>query len=467
MTTTTTQGTGFEQLRTSVQAELLARIPDHIERLQWSRRQIEAAQLEGLRVLLAQAVESSPFHSRRLAGVDPSRFELADLASLPVMTKAEMMESLDEVFTDRRLHRGLIEQALAATDAEPVPIFGEYTALASGGVSGQRGLFVFSREGFVNLFLSQLRAQLARMQAMGGAPPGGLTIVLLAAASAVHGSASLSAWTAGGPMALRVILVPVTLALPEIVERLNALQPQVLGGYPSIVARLAPEQRAGRLRITPRSVTCAGETLTPEFRTAIADAFGVPTSDIFTSTEGLFGAAGPDDEVLVFNSDLCIAELVDQENRPVPAGVPSAKVLVTNLYNLTQPLIRYELTDTFVRQPATIEHGHLRAKVRGRSDQMLHYEGVDIHPLVVRSVMLKSPETLDYQVRQTPRGIDVDALAVVPVDRDRLADHLVEALAGAGLDDPVVTVRIVDQLERHPETGKIRRFVPLPAMAES
>src|SRR5262245_32151358 len=216
MTTTTTQGTGFEQLRTSVQAELLARIPDHIERLQWSRRQIEAAQLEGLRVLLAQAVEGSPFHSRRLGGVDPSRFELADLASLPVMTKAEMMESLDEVFTDRRLHRGLIEQALAATDAEPVPIFGVYTALASGGVSGQRGLFVFSREGFVNLFLSQLRAQLARMQAMGGAPPGGLTIVLLAAASAVHGSASLGAWTAGGPMALRVILVPVTLALPEI-----------------------------------------------------------------------------------------------------------------------------------------------------------------------------------------------------------------------------------------------------------
>ena len=97
---------------------------------------------------------------------------------------------------------------------------------------------------------------------------------------------------------------------------------------------------------------------------------------------------------------------------------------------------------------------------------MLHYEGVDIHPHVVRSAMVKSPETLDYRVRQTPLGIDVDALAVVPVDRDRLADHLVEALAGAGLKDPVVTVRIVDHLERLPETGKIRRFVPLPALAQ-
>lgn len=53
-----------------------------------------------------------------------------------------MMESLDDVFTDIRLNRGLVEQALAATATEPVPILGRYTALASGGVSGQRGLFV-------------------------------------------------------------------------------------------------------------------------------------------------------------------------------------------------------------------------------------------------------------------------------------------------------------------------------------
>ncbi len=49
MTRTTTLGTGFEQLRTAVQANLLARMPDHIERLRWSREQIEASQREGLR----------------------------------------------------------------------------------------------------------------------------------------------------------------------------------------------------------------------------------------------------------------------------------------------------------------------------------------------------------------------------------------------------------------------------------
>jgi hypothetical protein len=47
------------------------------------------------------------------------------------MTKPEMMASLDDVFTDRRLNRALVEEALAATTSEPVPILSQCTALAS------------------------------------------------------------------------------------------------------------------------------------------------------------------------------------------------------------------------------------------------------------------------------------------------------------------------------------------------
>jgi phenylacetate-CoA ligase len=462
MATTTTAGTGFEQLRASMQAELLARTPNHIERLRWSRERIESSQRAGLRALLAGAIENSPFHRRRLGGIDPSRFALADLGSLPVMTKAEMMESLDEVFTDRRLNRGRAEQALAATVARARPDRRRVHRLGLGWKFG-------------SAWPLRLR-------------PGGIGGLLLGSAAVADGADAgpgrpAAPWTAPrhgvrrqrraydrkrarlvGRMgdAFRVIPVPATLPLAEIVERLNALRPPVLYGYASMLARLAAEQRAGRLRIAPMSVTSTSETLTTELRAAIAEAFGAPVVDTFGSTEGLLGTSAPDDEVLVFNSDLCIAELVDAENRPVPTGVPSAKVLLTNLYNQTQPLIRYELMDSFVRQPDAPEHGHLRAKVRGRMDEVLHFDGVDIHPHVVRSVMVKSAEILDFQARQTPRGMDVDALAVVQVDGDRLADRLREALAEAGLRDPAVTIRLVDHLERIPDTGKIRRFLPLP-----
>ncbi len=463
MKATTTARTDFDQLRTEVHAKLLARLSDHIERLQWTRERIEASQRDGLRALLAHALERSPFHRRRLGHVEPGRFDLADLSSLPVMTKSEMMESLDDVLTDRRLKRGLVEQALADTATEPVPILGHYTALASGGVTGPRGVFVSDPEAMVAYISSLFRSLMARLRSIAGPPPQGLTIALVAAASAVHATRSVTAWTAGGASPFRAVPIPVTLPLTEIVERLNALQPPFLYAYAAMMACLAAEQRVGRLRIAPKSVTTTSEMLFPEQRSAIAEAFGAPIVDIFGSSEGLVGTTAPNDDIMVFNSDLCIVELVDAQNRPVPVGVPSAKVLLTNLYNRTQPLIRYELTDSFVRQPDASDHGHLRAKVCGRADAALHYPDVDIHAHIVASVLVMSAEVLDYRVRQTPRGIDVEALAVVPINSDRLAEDLAGALADAGLKDPAVSIRIVNHLERIADTGKLRRFIPLPS----
>jgi phenylacetate-coenzyme A ligase PaaK-like adenylate-forming protein len=449
--------TPFAPLRDRMQAELMRRAPDHLARLDWSREQIAARQREGLRALLAHAREHSPFHARRLRSVDPSHFELEDLATLPVMTKAELMDEFDDVLTDRRLSLALAEQALAVTKSEPQPLFGEFVCLSSGGSSGRRAVYVHDFEAKAEFTSSINRHPMRRVLREGGPPPGGITVAMVAAASAVHATGAGPAWTAGGVM--RFVPVPVTLPLAEIVERLNALQPDGLFGYPSVLARLAAEQRAGRLHVKPMGITCSSENLLPEWRAAISAAFGAPLLDTFGSTEGLVGVTEPDEEVFSFNSDVCIVELVDERGEPVPDGVPAARILVTNLSNRTQPLIRYEIGDRFVRQPAASDHGHLRATVEGRADEMLRCGETAIHPLVVRSVLVKTPAVGDYQVRQTARGIDVRVLPAGTLDVERLRRELRAALAAAGLADPEVAVRSVPALERHPETGKLRRFV--------
>jgi phenylacetate-coenzyme A ligase PaaK-like adenylate-forming protein len=169
----------------------------------------------------------------------------------------------------------------------------------------------------------------------------------------------------------------------------------------------------------------------------------------------------PDDDVLVFNSDCCIVELVDEANQPVPDGTPSAKVLLTTLTNRLQPLIRYELTDRFLRMPAAPDHGHLRAKVEGRADDPLVFGDVTVHPLVIRAVMVKTPAIAEYQVRQTATGIDVAAIAAAPVDTRDVQARLAHALRDAGVVDASATLHVVERLDRDPRTGKIRRFVPL------
>jgi phenylacetate-coenzyme A ligase PaaK-like adenylate-forming protein len=450
---------GFPTLRDRVQALMAERLPEHLARLRLDRAALAARQRDGLRELLRTARARSPFHARRLAAVDVERFELGDLESLPVMTKADLMQHFDDVLTDRRVTRALCEAALRATRDEPQAMFGELTCLASGGSSGQRGVFVLDAHAQAEFMASLNRRTMERLLAQGGPPPGGLRIAMVGAASAVHATGSAPAWTAGGPAT--ILAVPVTLPLAAIVERLDALDAPALYGYPSMLVRLAREKAAGRLRIAPLAISSSSETLLPEWRAAIEEAFGVPVTDVFGSSEGLVGVGEPGDPTLVFNSDVCIVELVDERNRPVPPGVPSSKILLTNLANHVQPLVRYEIGDQFVRAPDAPEHGHVRATVVGRNEDMLRWGTTEVHPLVVRGVLVKQPGVTDYQVRQTERGIEIAVLTSETVDLERLATGLRAALAAAGLDAPEVAARACSALERHPETGKVRRFLAL------
>jgi phenylacetate-coenzyme A ligase PaaK-like adenylate-forming protein len=449
--------TEFAALRRRHQAEVSRRAPEHIGRLDWSAAQIAAHQRAGLRALLAVARERSPFHARRLRGVEPDRFELEQLAGLPVMTKSELMDDFDDVLTDRRVTRALCEQALAATKAEPQPLFDAYVCLSSGGSSGRRGVFVKDLEAWTEFRLSLNRSAMRHSARAGGSPPGGGEIAMIASGSAVHSTGAAPAWTAGS--GIRFCAVPVTLPLAEMVERLNAIRPVALYGYPSVLARLAREQREGRLRIAPQSISTTSENLLTEWRTAISQAFGAPIVDTYGTTEGLTGVSEPDETCFSFNSDACILELVDAAGSPVPPGVASARILVTNLVNRIQPLIRYEIGDRFVRQPDSPDHGHLRASVEGRADEVLRFGTLEIHPLVIRSVLVKTPEVSDYQVRQTARGIEVWAQAEAALEIDPLRRALISSLAAAGLGDAEVVVRAVPVLERHGDTGKLRRFI--------
>jgi len=447
-------------LSARMSAELAWRLGQYTQRVGWDAGQLAAHQRDRLRALLAHAAEHSPFHAARLRGLDLERLELTELARLPVMTKSQMMADFDDVVTDRRLSRRLAERHLAASARQPGLLLDQYVCLASGGSSGLRGIFVQTLGEFADFVTSLVRPGYARALAAGGAPPGGLVLGIVAAASPVHSSGFGAAVAAGPPVTL--IPAPATLPLPEIIARLNAAQPPALLGYASKLAELAREQLAGRLRITPRSVTSIAELLTPADRAVIERAFAVPVIDGFVSTEGLAGHSEPGGSVLRFASDMCLAELVGEDNNPVPAGVPSAKVLVTNLHNLTQPLIRYELTDRFTRPQATPAADWLHASIDGRADEVFRYGSAAVHPHVIRSALAGEAAAREYQVRQTGNGIEVACVTGGDLNAAALADRLEHVLRQAGLPGPRVSITLADSITRDPQTGKVRRFIPLP-----
>ena len=454
---TMTTSADLDLLRARMATAIGRRMPGHIERLGWNAPQLAGWQRARLRVLLARAVDRSPFHAARLAGIDPARFELADLPRLPIMTKAQMMERFEEVVTDQRLTRDVVDQHISASVAEPALLFGDYVCLVSGGSSGKRGVFVQTAEEYAEFAASVMRRAMAAFLAGGGQLADGLVIGIVAAASPVH-SSGMGAATATGPP-LRLVSAPATWPTARIVERLNAAQPPALIGHASKLAELAGEQSAGRLRLRLRAVTSVSEMLTPEDREAISAAFGVPVINTFVSTEGLVGHSEPGGLVLTFASDTCIAECVDDACRPVPDGTASARVLVTNLHNLTQPLIRYELTDHFTPAGPSAG-GFLRASVEGRGDDVFRYGAIIVHPFALTTALLRAGQVREYQVRQTARGADITVVADAGLDDAALEAAVEQSLRQAGVTQPQVTISRAEAIARDPRTGKVRRFVP-------
>ena len=450
-----------ERLREAARDELAVRLPEHLGRLGWDRARIEAHQRDRLRALLAHAAANSPFHTRRLGGIDVDAFEPGDLPRLPVMTKAELMSQFDDVITDRRLTLRRIQAHLDASKTCASLLLDEYVCLATGGSSGVRAVFAQTAGEFMDYMASFMRPMVARTAANGtnsgrGTPPGELVIAVVAAPSPIHASGLA---TAAITAPARLVSVPATLPVAEIVRRLNDLRPPALTGYPTMLAALAAEQRAGRLRIAPASVTTASEQLTDADRTAITAAFGVPVTDLFCAAEGLIGHSEPGGRVVTFVTDMCVAELVTAGNQPVPPGATADKVLVTNLHNFTQPLIRYELTDRFTRHPDD-GAGRLRATVEGRAEHIFRYGEAAVHPRAFDTALDGDPAVTEYQVRQTERGAVIDIVTGGAVDRTALAAAIRGDVQRCGLREPEIDIRVVPSIGRHPDSGKVLRFIP-------
>ena len=85
-----------------------------------------------------------------------------------------------------------------------------------------------------------------------------------------------------------------------------------------------------------------------------------------------------------------------------------------------------------------------------------------MHPLAIRTVMVKSPPVREYEVRQTENGAEVAVVLDRELDRTALAAALEQSLRTAGVPGPRVTVRVVDHIPRHAQTGKAKRFISLP-----
>jgi phenylacetate-CoA ligase len=450
----------YESTRLRHVAYMSERMPDYRARLSWSRAQIDAEQTRALRAILRYAVERSPWHRRRLRRIDVDRLTPAGIGDIPPMTKSDLMRHWDAIVTDPRCTLDAAEAHLAHLTSDAY-FRGNGHVIASGGSSGQRGVFLYDWHGWAACWLGLMRGMLTVLAGVQRGAEG--TWAFVAAYRATHATGSCPQ-TFSNP-AQRIIQAPVTLPVAEIVARLNQARPSVLTCYASMLPVLANEARAGRLKIEPKVIWNTSEPLLPEARSLTESTWGAPVLNGWATSESIAGAfscaVGPGFHI---GEDMNVIEPIDVRGNAVGRGTRSAKILLTNLYNRALPLIRYEITDEFevADAPCPCGSAYLKvADVYGRAEDAFAYPGgIKVHPHVFRSLLGNERAIIAYQVRQTEQGVMIDVVNPSAAGLDRPRAAIEEQLRVLGLAAPSVRLRYVDAIARQ-TTGKLKQFVPL------
>jgi phenylacetate-CoA ligase len=454
--------TNYDEARQPHLRTVLAQIATEAEKLTWPLPRLHELRDQRLRELVRHAKANSPWHAERLADVDPDGLTGDDLRHLPVMTKADVMANWDDIVTDRRLTLKVAQEHLNwVTENGPAYLFDEFHIVTTGGSSGLTGLFPWDYEGWLHAGLGSWRLMPWVVTNLNLSPPRGAFI------GAAHASHMSDAIRATFDMGDNSIKVPVTIPLAAMVEALNEFQPNQILAYPTILWRLALEQQEGRLDIKPEVMLGGAEPLYPHMRETIESAFSAPVIDFYgTSETWMLACSMPGRAEMHLAEDLMAFEPVDAAGQPVPAGVPSAKMLITNMINKVFPLIRYEINDEVLfldgENPGPWT-GRRIAPVSGRQDDVFEYPGgVYVHPYVFWTPLWDS-RIAQYQVRQTPTGADIIVELREQCDLRPIRDTLVAAMREAGHPGPEVTIAAVPVIPRNPISGKIKPFVSLPA----
>jgi phenylacetate-CoA ligase len=413
------------------------------------------------------AKESSPYYKRLYEDIGDD-FKLSDL---PPTNKMELMSHFDDWITDRSITLSDINEFIKDLDNIGRKLKGDYLVLTTSGSTGNPLVMLCDRN-TNNIMggISVTRAFARKQDMKAFVKAGKKTIGVFATGGFYLGNSSVRSRLLAMPwkkmqMAVTSALFPIS----QIVEELNAFQPAMLGGYPTVLELLIDEQKSGRLNISPVIIMTGGEYLSNRLRNELSNAFECYVQTNYSCTEGGTIACECAEQHFHINDDWVIVEAVDMDNKPVPDGVQSDKILLTNLFNYTQPFIRYEVTDRVVmhHEPCACGNPAPWLTLEGRVDDIVTFfeEGkkIKISPLAIYATLKEIHEIQRFQVvAHRDNKLELRITPVSGHSKDEVFESscvvLRSFLASHGINH-VETYLSDNEPEQHPQSGKFKHVM--------
>ena len=351
-----------------------------------------------LQALVRYAREHSPYYRALFQGL-PATVSLEDL---PATGKPTMMANFDRVLTDRNVSMQRVTDFTKDPENIGRLLDGKYLVFQTSGSTGNPAVVLYDKKMIdVSAAIAALRSFARREDLQAFLKHGKRTAGVFADHGFYLACGMSRYYQLKFPRKQTKITVDVNAPEEQIVEALNGFSPAMLSGYPSNLALLADLEE---LDIHPDVVLTGGELLTDAVRQKLQRKFGCWVQTHYSCTEAGEIACECEKGHLHLNEDWVILEPVDQDNRPVGFGVQSDKVLVTNLANHIQPMIRYELSDRVIlhREACGCGRKSLWLEIEGRTDDTLVFEnGVKVAPMSLYKLLEEVKSIRRFQLIQT------------------------------------------------------------------
>ena len=387
-------------------------------RKNYSRKIILKLQEKKMRKQLLYAFENSSFYYDLYTSNGISRDDLysIDLDKIPTVDKEMIMDHFDEVVTVNDITKDEILEFLDKS-TNPDDLFkNRYHILHTSGSSGKLGIFVYSRREWdtfypyiTNVFDFSLgKHKSAFVGAVGGHFTG----------------ASFISWCSNDGLDLfcEPLIIDVNDPLDDIIQRLNDFQPDILGGYFNALKVLAQKQEENELQINPKILTNCGEGLNQKDKTHIENVFQAPMSNLYSFAECyVLGFGKKEYDGIYLRDDLCLVEIKKDH------------ILITNLVNKVEPLIRYRIDDFITPKKDTKKQlpFTLIDTVVGRAEFVIWFENEQgkmdfIHPLIFTDFYVKGLDKLQIAIK-SKTSFEFRAV-ITNEDKKRVLDEIKEKL---------------------------------------
>lgn len=213
-------------------------------------------------------------------------------------------------------------------------------------------------------------------------------------------------------------------------ETILRLKPTAIVAVPSFILKLIEYAREHHIdinRSTVKKAICIGENIRGAdlglsiLGKKITDAWDIKLFSTYASTE-MQTAFTECSECKGghLQPDLLIVELLDETNKPVPAGHPG-EVTITTLGVEGMPLLRYKTGDicSYHDEPCACGRNTLRlSPIVGRKKQMIKFKGTTLYPPSLFDLLNEMEEIQDYvaEVYSNEIGMDEVLLHLLPIN---------------------------------------------------